>query len=95
MLGIVRVSGSSMSPRFNSGDLLLVLRRVPARWLKPGACVTVQHARFGPLIKQISVADSQGLRLCSLASIGLTEEQIGYITPEEVRSLVICRLSAA
>ncbi|WP_363322346.1 S24/S26 family peptidase [uncultured Pseudoteredinibacter sp.] len=83
MLKIFKITGNSMSPRFNDGDYLLLftLRRKP----RPGQFLVYDHPEIGPIFKQVGeVTQGGGLYLKSLNSAGVSSEDIGQCQTENI-----------
>jgi nickel-type superoxide dismutase maturation protease len=69
MLRILKVTGESLSPFFESGDYVVVAdRRVLLRPLHPGDIIVFRHPYYGILIKRLDHVLSSGEELFVLGT---------------------------
>jgi len=53
LIRILRITGASLTPKYQSGDYVCINTRVNKRSLKPGAIVVFQQPGYGILVKEV------------------------------------------
>ncbi len=87
------VQGSSMSPTFKDGDVVMIVRQ---RYFEPGDIVLAQHPykQSVNMLKRVTAIDENGRY--SLAGDNPDESTdsrtFGTVPPDQIRGKVICRL---
>jgi len=97
MFGILKISGNSMSPHFNDGDFLFILKKSKFNFLKtllkpkPNNTVIFKHQTYGLIIKNIKSLNYQDntFKAQGSNSESLTTEQIGTVNFEQITAKVI------
>ncbi|WP_363323506.1 S24/S26 family peptidase [uncultured Pseudoteredinibacter sp.] len=83
MLKIFKITGNSMSPRFNDGDYLLLFTLYQKS--RPGQFLVYDHPTIGPIFKQVcEVTEGGSFYLKSLNSAGVSSEDIGLCQTENI-----------
>lgn len=75
-----------MRPLLQSGAYALFR---PARRVRPGQVVLVEHLELGSIVKQVSTVSPQGLTLCGLSPASVASEALGQISPTQVRGVLL------
>lgn len=88
----MRVTGESLSPDFQDGDFVLILK-IPFLFkpIKAGDTIVFKHPSYGTLIKKVDRLDPNGDSIYVLGShqFSLDSRQIGWIEQQNVVGKVI------
>ncbi len=79
-----------MSPSYNDGDYCLALP-LPRGWIRPGQIVLFEHPAYGLMIKRVSAADPNGIRVAGDAPASIAGADLGVIGWSDVRGRVLLR----
>jgi signal peptidase I len=95
LIRFFRVSGQSMQPLLNEGDLALALDWYwLAGPLKPGDMVVFRHALYGTLVKQVEqlLTDDRRLTVRGTRAVSLDSQEFGPIARADVLGKVVWRV---
>jgi signal peptidase I len=53
LIRILRITGASLAPKYQTGDYILICTRIDKRKLKPGDVVVFHQPGYGTLVKKI------------------------------------------
>jgi len=95
VLKIIKVTGSSLSPLFFSGEYALIWR-APCRFknLGPGDLVVFNHAKYGRLIKTVVLNNptEKFIKAEGIHPASLSAETIGKIPYKQILGKVLRRI---
>lgn len=95
MLRLLKVSGESLSPDYQDGDFVLMLK-IPIffNFLKPGDLVVFRHPEFGTLVKKIDWVDQPGAQVYVLGThpLSVDSRQFGMIPIKDIEGKVIWQI---
>ena len=92
MLRIIKITGDSLSPRYQEGDFVVVTTipffLIPPR---PGQVIVFQHPAYGRMIKEIDNVSPDGKRLFVVGSHphSVDSRRFGPIPKNAVRAKVL------
>lgn len=88
----MRVTGESLSPDFQDGDFVLILK-IPFLFkpIKTGDAIVFEHPSYGTLIKKVDRLDpnSDSIFVLGNHQFSLDSRQIGWIEQQNVIGKVI------
>ena len=96
-IGLLRISGRSLAPRYQDGDFVLV-SKVPV-WLhgvSPGDVIVFKHPTYGTLVKQVERLEAESGEIFVLGSVpeSVDSRRFGGIKMEAVLGKVIALIRA-
>ena len=96
-IGLLKVSGHSMAPRYQDGDFVLV-SEIPMvfRGVKPGDVIVLNQPAYGTLLKQVERLDPESGEIFVVGSApeSVDSRQFGGIPREALLGKVIGHLKA-
>ncbi|MBT3390824.1 MAG: hypothetical protein HN413_10465 [Chloroflexi bacterium] len=63
MLKIIKVTGESLSPRYQTGDYVLLATNVRVRRLRSGDVIVFRHEIYGRMIKRVEHISPDGAQI--------------------------------
>ena len=89
---LARIIGDSMRPRLASGDYAVF---GPARRLKAGEIVLVDHPAFGRVVKSIAHMSEHGARLEGLSPQSTSSARLGEVKSDMILGRMITSIKPA
>lgn len=91
MLQLLKVTGESLSPFFQTGDYVLVVKRPLLMHLRVGDVVVFRHIIYGTLIKRLERLSPDGRELFLMGTHpdSIDSRQFGMVKWEDVVGKVI------
>lgn len=86
MFRFLRIQGESMTPEYQDGDFVLIMR---VRRPKVGQVIVFHNQLYGTLIKRIEKITEQGIYVVGTAENSLDSRRLGPVRPERVQGKVI------
>ena len=86
MLKFLRIQGESMTPEYQDGDFVLIMR---VRRPREGQVIVFHNQLYGTLIKRIEKITQQGIYVVGTGENSLDSRRLGPINPEKVMGKVI------
>ena len=83
---LVRIAGESMRPRLASGEYAVF---GPARRLKAGDIVLVDHPAFGRIVKSIAHISEHTVRIEGLSPQSTSSKRLGEVKPDMILGRII------
>ena len=90
---LLRVSGNSMVPALNNGDLLIAKRICFPKKVAVGDIVEIEHPDFGKIVKFVKELKLDKVRLYGSGLSSVDSGQIGWVRNANLKSLVLFRIS--
>ena len=98
MFQVIRVTGDSLSPEYQEGDFVLVVK-IPffLRTIRPGDVVTFRQIAYGTLIKRVERIDADGELLYVVGEHpdSTDSRRFGPVPREDVIGKVIWHIRAS
>ncbi len=88
MFRVLRIRGESMSPKYQSGDFVL-LRSVWGGRFKRGDVIAFSNQLYGTLIKRINKITDEGIYVLGTGENSLDSRRLGPVNPDVVVGKVI------
>ena len=88
MLRILRISGDSMSPDYQDGDFVLLMKLIRGR-IKGGDVVIFENKLYGTLIKRVDKISDEGFYVIGTRENSLDSRRLGPVNPNVVQGKVI------
>ncbi len=88
MFRILRIHGESMSPEYQSGDFVLLVKPVGGR-VKRGDVIVFSNELYGTLIKRIEKITDEGIYVLGTGENSLDSRRLGPVNPEVVQGKVL------
>ena len=88
MFRILRIHGESMSPDYQSGDFVLLVKPFGGR-VKRGDVIVFSNQLYGILIKRIEKITDEGIYVLGTGENSLDSRRLGPINPASVQGKVI------
>ncbi len=86
MFKILRIQGDSMSPEYQSGDFVLIIR---ASRPKMGDVIVFHNQLYGRLIKCVEKITEQGIYVIGTGEHSLDSRRLGPVSLEKVQGKVV------
>lgn len=91
MVGLIKVSGDSMSPTLLDGDIVITLK---PRTIRAGLIYVINHSDLGQIIKRVEAQDVRGRLILKGDNPQSTPSAImGSVEPSRVKARARLRLS--
>ena len=88
MFRILRIHGESMSPEYQSGDFVLLVKPFGGR-VKRGDVIVFENQFYGTLIKRVEKVANAGIYVVGAGENSLDSRRLGPINPNAVQGKVI------
>ncbi len=88
MFRVLRIRGESMSPKYQSGDFVL-LRKVWGERFKRGDVIVFSKQLYGTLIKRIDKITDEGIYVLGTGENSLDSRRLGPVNPDTVVGKVV------
>ena len=88
MFQILRIRGESMSPEYQRGDFVLLLKFFRNR-IKRGDVIVFSNQLYGILIKRIEKITEEGIYVLGTGENSLDSRRLGPVNPKAVQGKVI------
>lgn len=92
MIGIAKVAGRSMLPRFEPGDYVLFVKPVFSGYLC-GDYVLADHQAYGLILKRVCEVSREAVWVEGLNIRSASSAALGCISFEQLRGRVVAHLS--
>ena len=86
MFQILRIQGNSMSPEYQNGDFVLIVRTCRP---KVGDVIVFHNQLYGRLIKRIEKITEQGIYVIGTGANSLDSRRLGPVSPDKALGKVI------
>ena len=86
MFRVLRIQGESMSPEYQTGDFVLIVRRAHP---KIGDVIVFHNQLYGLLIKRVEKVTEQGIYVIGTGEHSLDSRRLGPVSPDKVQGKVI------
>ena len=86
MFRFLRIQGESMTPEYQDGDFVLIMR---VRRPKAGQVIVFHNQLYGTLIKRIEKITEEGIYVVGTGANSLDSRRLGPVRPERVQGKVI------
>ena len=94
MFQILRIHGESMSPEYQEGDFVLIMKTFRGK-IKIGNVIVFQHQIYGTLIKGVEKITDKGIYVLGRGENSLDSRRLGPINPASVQGRVIWHICRA
>lgn len=91
-LSLIKVSGDSMSPALEDGDLILA-KTIKPRSLRPGFIYVVSHSDLGTIIKRLGPKSGERYMLIGDNPNSTPSAVMGPVEPERISRRALLKLS--
>ena len=88
MFRILRIHGESMSPEYQSGDFVLLVKPFGGR-IRRGDVIVFSNDLYGTLIKRIERITDEGIYVVGTGENSLDSRRLGSVNPDAVQGKVI------
>ena len=88
MFQVLRIHGESMSPEYQEGDFVLIMKIFRGK-IKIGDVIVFQHQFYGTLIKDVEKITDEGIYVFGRRENSLDSRRLGPVNPVSVQGRVI------
>ena len=86
MFKVLRIQGDSMSPEYQHGDFVLILRTSQP---KVDDVIVFHNQLYGTLIKRVEKITEQGIYVVGTGENSLDSRRLGPVNPDKVQGKVV------
>ncbi len=94
MFQVLRIHGESMSPEYEEGDFVLIMKIFRGK-IKMDDVIVFQHQMHGTLIKAVEKITDEGIYVLGRGENSLDSRRLGPVNPLSVQGRVIWHIRRA
>ena len=88
MFQVLRIRGESMSPEYQSGDFVLLMKFFRGK-IRIGDIIVFENKMYGTLIKCVEKVTDEGIYVVGTGENSLDSRRLGPVKPDAVQGKVI------
>ena len=88
MFQVLRIRGESMSPEYQNGDFVLLMKFFRGK-IRVGDVIVFQNKLYGTLIKCVEKITAKGIYVVGTGENSLDSRRLGPVNPNAVQGKVI------